>query len=393
MSHITNKRNFLFIGLIFLGIALRYAVMCIGNNFDFDSYCIVGEISGNFRNVYAETTRYNYAPIFFFIQGLMYRISQVSPDNWHIIYRILIVAVLTLADLGITFFILKRYSTSKALLFFLNPVSIIITGYHNQFDNIAVLFALLSIPYFNYEEKFNKRDIGFIIFFSLSLITKHILFLIPVFILFIGRLPLKKKIIYACVPPSLFLFSFIPFALSSEAFNGILNNVFLYRSTNNSPLLAYLFDFIGIPLNSRIIFYFAFMIITAWVIRRLEYEKVILIYLIAMVTFTSAIVNQYLVIPMVALCVMNTKIWNKIYIIEVGVYLILQTDGLGMISFVKEHFSGTIIETLSVHYAGGGCVIAVWILLFTLIHLYKISRKGEPIIIHYNTQNKVGEPQ
>ncbi len=150
------------IGLIAVGIMIRYVVMAFGNNFDFESYKIVGEIAGNFRNVYAETSRYNYAPIFLCIQGVLYRLSIYAGANQEWMYRILIVTVLTMADLGITAFIANRYSYVKALLFFLNPVSIIITGYHNQFDNIAVLFALLSIIFFNEEEKIGKKDVAFV---------------------------------------------------------------------------------------------------------------------------------------------------------------------------------------------------------------------------------------
>ena len=199
-----KRKDYLFFGLVILGIALRYVVMCWGHNFDFDSYCIVGEISGNFRNVYAETTRYNYAPFFFCVQGVLYRLSQINPESWTTIYRVLIVAVLTTVDVCIAIFIAKKYSYSKAIIFFLNPVSIIITGYHNQFDNIAVLFALISILFFNYEKRIDKRDVLFVVLFSLSLVVKHILFLLPVFILFMYKLPVRKRVLYSFAAPIFF---------------------------------------------------------------------------------------------------------------------------------------------------------------------------------------------
>ena len=284
--------------------------MSLGHNYDFDSYCIVGEISGNFRNVYEETTRYNYAPAFFLLQGFLYRVAQIiNPDSWEIIYRYLIVTVLTFTDLGIAAFMAKRYSYLLALLFFLNPVSIIITGYHNQFDNIAVLFALLLTVFFNNDKKFNKKDILFVAFFSLSFITKHILFLFPVFILFMKNLPLKKKLLYAFVPPTIFTLSFIPFALAnSSAFAGIMNNVFYYRSFNNSPLLACFYNFLNFPAEKHFIIYMIMMIMLAWIVRKLKFENIILIYFVALVCFSSAIANQYLAIPMAAICLLNVGI-------------------------------------------------------------------------------------
>ncbi len=51
------------LSLLSLGIILRFFAMSFGSNYDFESYCIVGEIAGKYRNVYAETSRYNYAPV------------------------------------------------------------------------------------------------------------------------------------------------------------------------------------------------------------------------------------------------------------------------------------------------------------------------------------------
>ena len=376
-----NKKHIMLLGLFSLGVIFRYMVMTLGYNYDFESYCIVGEIASNFRNVYAETTRYNYAPIFLCIQGLLYRISLVKPDEHELIYRVLIVTVLTLTDLGITAFIAYRYSYLKALLFFLNPVSIIITGYHNQFDNIAVLFALLSSLYFNEERNFSKKDFGFIFMFTLSLLTKHILFLLPVFILLMRRLPFKKKVLYAFVPPTLFLLSFIPFALSSnEALQGIINNVFLYRSFNNAPLLGFIYKLINFPSEPRFLIYCILMVFTAWIVRERPYDQVIMIYLISMVTFSSAIANQYLAIPMAALCSMNVGKWKYIYMIVCSIFLFLDVDGFNAQRIIQSVLPGSIINSIGSLYIKIWYNLAAWILFFSLIHLYRKFRKGKSLI-------------
>lgn len=348
--------------------------MSWGYNFDFESFYIVGEISGNFRNVYAETSRYNYGFIFFFIQGLLYKISQIKPAFSVLIFRILVVSVLTLTDLGIAAFIANKYSWKKALIFFLNPISIIITGYHNQFDNIAVLFALLSIIFFNDDKKFNKKDIGFVALFSLSLITKHILFILPVFILLMDKLPVKKKILYAFVPPLIFLLSFVPFALSSSAaLQGIINNVFKYRSFNNSPLLIILYKLINFPQELLIVIYIIMMTAEAWLIRKYKFENIMLIYLMSMVAFSSAVANQYLIIPMAALCILDAGIWNKIYMAAMALYLSLDSNGLGLYDVIKNNF---IANSLRI-YVRGGYILAAWILFFAVIHIIKQKNKNE----------------
>ena len=116
---VNAKKNYLyiFICVLFFGVALRFFVMSFGFNFDFESYCIVGDIVVRMRNVYSETGRYNYAPIFSLIQGILYWISSFSPNRIDT-YRVLIVILLTGVDLGITYFILQKYGVFKACFFF-----------------------------------------------------------------------------------------------------------------------------------------------------------------------------------------------------------------------------------------------------------------------------------
>ncbi len=377
----SKRDRFIFIGFLCLGVFLRFFVMTFGHNFDFDSYCIVGEIAGNFRSVYAETDRYNYAPLFFILQGLLYRISQIDPANRVLIFRILIVSVLTAADLAIALFIAGNYSYTQSIVFFLNPVSIIISGYHNQFDNIAVLFALLSIAFFNEEDRLNKSDVGFILLFSLSLITKHILFLLPVFILLMERVCIKKKALYSFIPPVVFLLSFVPFALLDNAtLRGIINNVFRYRSSNNAPLYSIIFAFIDFP-GHRIIVYGLMMTVVAWIVRRCRFEVILLVYLITMVCFSSAIVNQYLAIPMAALCILNVGKWSWIYMTAAGLYLLLDESGLGLLRIIDGYYPDSIFSVVGDFYVSVGLILAAWILLFAFIHLILINRKGEELII------------
>lgn len=373
MKKISDNNYILFILLTSVGIILRFFVMTLGHNYDFNSYCIVGEITGNFRNVYAETFRYNYGFIFSCIQGLLYKIAELSKiktgDNWILLYRMMIVGVLTMADLGITCFISKQYSIKKALLFFLNPVSIFITGYHNQFDNIAIFFALLCILFYNEDEKFCKKDILFVLFFALSLITKHILCFLPVFVLLKKGLPVKKKITYAILPPIIFILSFVPFALSSsEALHGIVENVFLYRSFNNAPLLKSLYCFTN-PTKIEFLAYVVSMCIFAFCIRKKAFDEQIFLYLIAMVSFSSAITNQYLAIPMAALCVLEIGVWKYLYMAEATLFLFLDAAGLNALHYIVSTSSFGLTVKAAKLYAAKGYTMAAWILLLTIIYL------------------------
>ncbi len=354
--------------LISLGIFLRFFIMTFGHNYDFESYKVAGEISGNFHNVYANTERYNYGPVFFCLQGLLYNISHISPD-WETTYRVLIVLVLTLFDLGITLFIAKKYSVKKALIFFLNPISIFITGYHNQFDNIAIFFALMSIWYFNEDKKYSKKDILFILFMSLSIVTKHIFAIFMLFIILKKGLPLKKRLVYAFVPSILFLLSFLPFIFSSGALEGIVHNVFLYNSANNSPLLIGVLQAVNVPKSLYTIIFLSLMTVTAFMCRKKKYDESILIYTIALVAFSSAIANQYLVIPLAALCILETGFLKYIYMALCSIFLFINIDGLNMLDAIKakSHLLGGTVSLIS--YS-----LLAWVLLIILLVVMMLKR-------------------
>ena len=367
----TSNTFLLITGVLFLGIMLRLLVSLIGYNYDFKSYLIVGDIVSHGKNVYVETTRYNYAFIFSWILGFFYWISMFFGQFQIFIYRYLIIVVLTLSDIGIFYFIFKNGNIKLAILFFLNPISIIITGYHNQFDNIAVLLSLIAIQNFEYTgNKFSYKDFLSIFFLSLSLVIKHILFLFPLWILFSNKLPLKKKLMYSIIPPIIFLFSFVPF-FGNGGLEGILNNVFLYKSYNNSPLImpfAVIFCN-SIIKNSLFYIFFAFMILFGIIFRKQAIKNLLLFYFLCLVTFSSAVANQYLAIPLVAVILLGLGL-KYIYSIAIGLYLVFSPDGLNIIQFTN-------INVGYMQIAGYTC--AVWILLgiiiLNLINVFKEKRE------------------
>lgn len=332
MKQITAKqRNTIWTVGIGMGILLRFIVMSLGHNYDFQSYLIVGDMVRNGIDVYANTERYNYGPIFMYIQGALYSISTHALEPaW--MYRVLMVSFLTTADLGITLWLRNRYGRKIALFFLLNPVSIIITGYHNQFDNVAILLMLIATSFYNEEKKFAWKDFGFVIFMSLSLTMKHIFFIFPVWLLLSKTLPWAKKMIYACVPPLLFLLSFVPYMLRGpESANGILEHVFLYRSLNNSPLLGWLYGIVGVPDILKTLLFIVLVCAMGWIFRNRDIEYRTLMYLMCLVTFASAVTNQYLAIPMAAICVFGRRM-KYVYMILMGHYLLWNKAGMDIIS-------------------------------------------------------------
>ena len=363
---IRDKRILYAVIVVFIGAFLRFLIMTYGYTFDFESYKIVGNIMSKSQSVYAMTTRYNYGPVFFYILGLCQKIAShvsIDPD---LTYRTLIVGVLTLTDIAIALWLCCHYGIKAATLFFLNPISIIITGYHNQFDNIAILFILLSVDYYNDDKIFTKHDLLFIILFTISLIVKHDLYAFPIWLLFKKGLPILKKLLYAFIPPFLFLLSFVPFYMSSpETASGIKNNVFFYRSSNNAPLLNRFYTLLGIDNSMWFICFIVIMILAGILAGKLDIQENVLIYLICLVTFSSAVTNQYLAIPLVSLCSIGSVIILFVYSILMTLYLLAASNEFGMLSL-------SMFDHCQEMY-----LIATILLLITLLYIFIKRRRGQ----------------
>jgi hypothetical protein len=310
------------------GIVLRLLLPLRGHNFDVESYKIVAAIVRQGGNVYELTRRYNYAPVWFNILHALDVLPWLSGDPINGL-RWKIAIFLTVIDVGIFAFLLKRYSFRVAALFFLNPISIIISGYHNQFDNFAVLTGLLSVWLFERENRKSNRIWG-LIGLGLSLCIKHILFFYPLWLAFKER-HWPEKIRVVLIPYLLFLGSFVWYLPRGEA--GIRENVFSYESTANGPFWSMVLPFLSVP---RKYLFFATLLVVGLYQRKKAPLESLHTYFISLIVFSSAITNQYL-----AICVPSIAVsWNWVfglYTVFGTITLLLDADGLHLPSPWQPH--------------------------------------------------------
>lgn len=354
--------------VIVIGCALRFLIREIGHNYDFESYKIVGEIVARGGNVYQETARYNYGPLFMYCQGFLWKLSRVLPiglrDN--ILYRYLMIAFLTGADIGITMILDKKFSRKAAVLYFLNPISIIIIGYHNQFDNWAVFLMLLAVVFYNGNEKrFSYKDGLYLLFFTLSLIMKHDFFAFPFWVLVAAGLPKLKRLLYSCLPPTLFLLSFLPYW--SVGHDGIINNVFLYRSKQYAPLLKGIYQFFGVSENYYFYGFVLILCLMGWLFRKNDIQKNVMLYMICLVALSTSMTNQYLIIALPAVCVLSKhfKYWYSFYL---GAFLCLHCDGFNML----QHLTNQTVLTHLQGIVDYGYTIACYLLFFIVLKQFPV---------------------
>lgn len=270
-------------------------------NFDFDSYVIVAEIMKQGGNIYAETTRYNYGPIWFSLLDALNQITSALPDN-PFLFRKVLVTFLTVVDVGILVILLRMYGIAVAAFFFLNPISIFTTGTHHQFDNLALFLGLCSVLIIGrtLKDRLSWRTIIGLVILGVSLITKHIFFLFPLW-LAVKQKGWGNKMIVFFVPPLLFIGSFLPFW--REGASGILQNVVLYSSFENAPFWNLLLpSFVSDRVSEKLLFFGA-LIAFGFIFRKKSVLDSFWLYTACLVIFSSAIANQYfaIVVPFVAI--------------------------------------------------------------------------------------------
>jgi len=317
-----------------VSFAMRWLISLVGWNNDFPEWINCGRIVSEGNNIYANTIRYNYGPVFSVILGGLWKFVGYFSDQIST-FRLLIILFLTLVDGMISFLIWQKFRRLDfSYLYLFNPISLVVVGYQNQFDNIAILLAFGAVLLM---ERKNFWYISLILL-VVSVSTKHILALFPIWFLFRNQTSIKQRVTPILVVFIGFCVSFVPFL--PEGKEGIIQHVIQYKAMDNYPILIPFLDwghldfFNLIHRHTRLIFA-ATLVAVGWFVRRLSILESFLIYLIFVVALSSAIFNNYLVIPVLALVLYPTLL-SYIYIGLAGLLMFLHQDQLNLIQSVQD---------------------------------------------------------
>jgi hypothetical protein len=309
-----------------VGIGIRLSLVQLGHNYDFDSFLIVARLDHFGANVYANTVRYNYGPIWFYLLHIFDSIAHVISSEHDLAFRYILVFFLSLVDVGIAGVLWKKLNSTAAVVFFLSPISIIITGYHNQFDNLALLLGLLSVIIIgnNFDKPLTRRTLCGLGVLGLSLLTKHILFAFPVW-LAAKQQGVCNKLIVILLPILIFGAGFIPFW--NEGKDGIIRNVFLYKSLANDLFYRLFVPWSIQLLLSSTIVWLLLLAIFAVIFRNKGGFETLLLYTCVVTMASPAIANQYLAIP-VPFTSANMNLFSYLYTTIGTFHLLVDIDGL-----------------------------------------------------------------
>jgi hypothetical protein len=288
-----------------------------GNN-DLLAYQIVSDIAIKGGNVYAQTSRYNYSPLWFWLLGIMKNINLQFPFlPFHFIVR----AFLSSIDLiTVVFLALAAKKKNIPLLrtvsfFYLNPISFLLTGYHGQFENLSMLMIVIGIYlYFAHRKNFLFKKIILWLFVTLGMMIKHNVFYEVIICL---NATIRKnwiKILLFVISIISFLLLFIPYW--EKGSEGILANVFGYSSQENEYGITTLFSF---PLLKYL--FITGLCLFPFFIKSRDLIRQCLLGVLFFLTFTTGIGIQYFTLP-IALGALRPSRGFLFYSLLASIYII-----------------------------------------------------------------------
>lgn len=338
--------NWLFWLVLAAGLAARLLVAAYGHDYDLDSWRIVAGLEEQGKNVYASTDRYNFAPGWFLILHVLDVLVAHNPAA----FRYAVAGFLSLGDAGIFLILWRRCGKLAAVWFLLNPIAIIVSGYQNNFDNLAILLGLVAVLVMgdDFESPVGRRKLLGLSVLGLSLVVKHVFFAFP-FWLAVKQRGVLQKLVVVLVPVLIFGASFVPWWHGGS--QGIIQNVFLYRSYTTDFFYRMFLPQCAQFMFSAPMVWFFLLAIFAFVYRQKSTFEYLLFYTGVLVAFSPASINEYLAIPG-AFVATHLNLFTILYTLAGTWHLLVDINGLHLTVLSRTIFIDIAIYLL--------CLSLVW---------------------------------
>jgi len=280
--------------IIFIGTSVRLFPIYTYAYSEMGSYDIDATFFSLGHTIYADGARYNYSPIWFITTGLLGKLSCHCPWSYSFTIR----SFLTLIDLLTLFFLIliakeeKISMVKTATLFYLNPISFIITGFHCQFDNFAILMIIVGI--YAYIKLGRESVLGKILLWGFATLGMYVKQIVVYEILaclnFVFKSNWKKIMAFGLSAVGFFLL-FVPYWKHDHAW--ITQNVFHYSSLPG----LYGIGTICTAYKLKKLFILGFLLFPFFV-RAKDIVIQCLWGMLFFLTFTTGISPQYFVLPL-----------------------------------------------------------------------------------------------
>jgi len=339
------RQGILFILILLLGFVLRVYLATGSYNVDLKWFIVASELfQKNIIQFYGHLPSYIYPPLWYFVCGLLGTIAQaIGGVSFEFVERVFL-SFVDLALLGGLLKLARRRGLSPlwtTALFFLNPVSIILTGHHGQFDAVPLLFVVWAIVVLENTKRRRAANqiTAFVLLTTALLFKQSILF--QVFTVFLAFHKNRFVGIVLTIFSVIFLgLSFVPFlpdamtVITSTA-NQYAGIVGVYGVSYAATLVCgqCMFPIFGMTFWALFRNVFAaFTGLFALVARNKDIARSCLIVTLFFFTFTTGIAPQYFMYPLVFGVLYPSK-WFVLFSFVTGVFLTGHWDELQYVPF------------------------------------------------------------
>ena len=204
---------------------------------DYTTWKTVAGLMAEHKSVYAESSDhfcqvpdrgcYNFAPVWAWIVFGLDGLSNLLHGETIGAFRLALTAFLATTDVLIGLVLVYGYSYTAALVFLLAPLFLWIETSQGNFNNLALLVALLAWLTIRKKQPTSQAVFLSAVLTGLSLIIKHILALFPLWLLFYKPLgKLRDRLVYAAIAYGIFFCSFLPWWGDPVSRAGIIGEYF-----------------------------------------------------------------------------------------------------------------------------------------------------------------------
>jgi hypothetical protein len=322
-----SRRDLFFLGAgVLAALAFRAGALSqMHLTYDMTSWQIAYDILQRGGDLYRETGRYNYSPLWAGLLWILGRGGAVFGLSLIQAVSIFLIAV----DAG-TAIVIWKIGTGRgmssgraglaALLFFANPISILVSSDLLTFDNLSILFLLCGLWCL---ERRPASPAGAVGSLSFSLLAKHITWFHP--LLFAARRRgARLGWAAALVPYLVFMLSFLPFWRSRQA---IRAHVFDYRGLDEVYGTEPLRHVQWLPRETTTVLFVLASFAAIFWLRGVELGRASLLLFLVLLIFTPGICPYYFVWP-VALGALYPGMGFAVYTAVVTAFFIHSPDVL-----------------------------------------------------------------
>lgn len=313
--------------IVAIGVALRLALAFgYAGNFDARSFEIVAEIMKRGGNVYAETTRYNYTPVWAVLLHALDGVATFSSLPLQAVERTFLTVIdlvdaLLIATIGARQ--LGRPWIQGFAMYMLNPVAILIVGAHGQFENLAALPLLAALAIGERQGRIVTWALG-----TLSLLIKHVL-AFQVWLLYWYAYRPAARVTAIVLAAAAFCATFLPYLPGGTG--GIVANVLGYGGLRGS----YGFGSV-VPPAAAVVLFLTVMITLPlaaerWRLRLVAAARLSAVTLIA---FIFGIGEQYFTIPVLFGSAAGGR-WYWLYTLVATAFLLSSFENVHVLSLPR----------------------------------------------------------